>query len=88
MITKTTLATLAFVIASPAFAASQLEMSAGVEAGEYTHNEISQIVLAEDETEAERLKKLLAGAGAPAVSRIAAGPTFVFGDGSNQGSNN
>lgn len=56
MIAKTTLSALAIVLAAPAFAATQLERSAGVDAGVYTQAQIGEIASAEKPNDASRLK--------------------------------
>lgn len=56
MIAKVTLSALALALAAPAFAATQLERSAGVEAGVYTQAQIGEIASAEKPNDAARLK--------------------------------
>lgn len=63
MTTKRALSILLILVAAPAFAdgRTQLERSAGVAAGSYTLSELAQIVAAEDDNDAARLKRYLAG---------------------------
>lgn len=63
MTMKRALSILLILVAAPAFAdgRTQLERSAGVEAGAYTLSELAQIVTAEEANDAARLKRYLAG---------------------------
>lgn len=56
MIVKATLSAIAIAIAAPAFASTQLERSAGVDAGVYTQAQIGEIASAEKTNDAARLK--------------------------------
>ena len=56
MFAKATLSALAIALAAPAFAATQLERSAGVEPGVYTQAQIGEIASAEKPNDAARLK--------------------------------
>jgi hypothetical protein len=56
MIAKVTLSALALALAAPAFAATQLERSAGVDAGVYTQAQVGEIASAEKPNDAARLK--------------------------------
>ena len=56
MFAKATLSALAIALAAPAFAATQLERSAGVEPGVYTQVQIGEIASAEKPNDAARLK--------------------------------
>lgn len=68
--TKTlTLSALAFLVAAPVFAGSQLERSAGVPAGVYTSAQAGEIASAETPADALRLKKFYAAVNAGDVSR-------------------
>ena len=63
MIAKVTLSALALALAAPAFAATQLERSAGVEPGAYTLAQIGEIASADEANEAARLKAFYADGG-------------------------
>lgn len=56
MIAKVTLSALAIALAAPAFAATQLERSAGVDADVYTLAQVGEIASAEKPNDAARLK--------------------------------
>jgi hypothetical protein len=56
MFAKVTLSALAIALAAPAFAVTQLEQSAGVDAGVYTQAQIGEIAAAEKPNDAARLK--------------------------------
>lgn len=56
MIAKVTLSALAIALAAPAFAASQIELSAGVEPGVYTLAQVGEIASADEANDAARLK--------------------------------
>lgn len=60
MIAKVTLSALALALAAPAFAATQLERSAGVEPGAYTLAQIGEIASAEKPNDAARLRAFYA----------------------------
>ncbi|SPH16642.1 hypothetical protein DEA8626_00153 [Defluviimonas aquaemixtae] len=65
MIAKQAFSILFIAIAAPAFAdgRTQLERSAGVEAGMYSLSELGEIASAEEANDAARLKSFLGGSG-------------------------
>ncbi len=70
MTSKLTLSALALVIAAPAFAdGTQLERSAGVEAGVYTISQLGEIASAETAADAARLRAFYADQNAADVTR-------------------
>ncbi|MGB3315758.1 MAG: hypothetical protein WBB85_15220 [Albidovulum sp.] len=69
MFAKVTLSALAIALAAPAFAATQLERSAGVDAGVYTQAQIGEIASAEKPNDAARLKAFYLDNGDSTVSR-------------------
>lgn len=83
MLVRSTLSALAIALAAPAFAASQLELSAGVQPGIYSQAELGLIAAAETPHEANRLKKFFATDDASTVSRSGfaaqTGKTDAFG---------
>lgn len=75
MFAKRAISLLFILAAAPAFAdgRTQLERSAGVEAGQYSLSELTQIVTADERNDAERLKNYL-GTPEAAMSRAMFAP--------------